>query len=334
MIDLTPDLLLPFIDEARLAPSVHNIQPTRWRIDEKRLCLLGDPARAIPVADPNGRDWRLSHGASLEGLGLALSQRGLKLHNVTRHDQGALPGPDGLVPVAEVSLISAGTEKPVTEPVSTRMSWRGKFAAPDKETAKALEDLASSRDDLVVVSDRSMLRVIASMADQAGLQFLRDPDHRRELLHWMRLSPAHVDYDLDGLNARAMNLSRPEAWAAGLVLGPLFRALDAIGLAKPLVSEAGTNRSAAALVLLHRPVGEDPLISGCAFYRSWLAMERFGLSACPVSVLADWQPSRDALAQRHGVPQGREIVSVFRVGKPASAPTITHTRLPTNALLV
>ena len=46
MIDLTPELLLPFIDEARLAPTVHNIQPTRWRIKNKRLCLLGNPARA------------------------------------------------------------------------------------------------------------------------------------------------------------------------------------------------------------------------------------------------------------------------------------------------
>ena len=66
VIDLA--LLKAALDEARLAPSVHNVQPTRWRLAGDRLLLLGDPARTIPVADPAGRDWRLSHGAHFEGL--------------------------------------------------------------------------------------------------------------------------------------------------------------------------------------------------------------------------------------------------------------------------
>ena len=41
MIDL--DLLKAALDEARLAPSVHNVQPTRWRLAGDRLLLLGDP---------------------------------------------------------------------------------------------------------------------------------------------------------------------------------------------------------------------------------------------------------------------------------------------------
>ncbi len=72
MIAPTRDFVVPLLAEARLAPSVHNIQPSRWRIDGDRLLLLGDPVRAIPVADPLARDWRLSHGAHFEGLSLAL----------------------------------------------------------------------------------------------------------------------------------------------------------------------------------------------------------------------------------------------------------------------
>lgn len=43
MSELTPDLLRELVAEARLAPSVHNIQPTRWR-------LLGDGRLALAIS--------------------------------------------------------------------------------------------------------------------------------------------------------------------------------------------------------------------------------------------------------------------------------------------
>ena len=84
MIELSINLLRTVVAEARLAPSVHNVQPSRWRLVGNRLLLLGDPSRAIPVADPAGRDWRLSHGAHLEGLALALAARGARLAEIQK----------------------------------------------------------------------------------------------------------------------------------------------------------------------------------------------------------------------------------------------------------
>ena len=75
--------------------------------------------------------------------------------------------------------------------------------------------------------------------------FLRDDAHRAELIEWLRLSRAHPRYQRDGLNAEAMQLSGVEAFGAGLVLGPLFRPLDRVGLAAPLVRETGKTASAA-----------------------------------------------------------------------------------------
>ncbi len=75
-------------------------------------------------------------------------------------------------------------------------------------------------------------------------------------------------------------------------------------------------------------------MSGRAFYRAWLAMERAGLKGCPMSVLADWDDSRDALARRFAVPPDRHIVSVFRVGKPDGTPSTTRARLPVDELIV
>ena len=97
MIDLSL-CLKAALDEARLAPSVHNVQPTRWRLAGDRLLLLGDPARTIPAADPAGRDWRLSHGAHFEGLSLALAARGARLAEPEM--LADTPPEHGLVPIA------------------------------------------------------------------------------------------------------------------------------------------------------------------------------------------------------------------------------------------
>jgi len=330
VIDLSMDVLKAVVAEARLAPSVHNVQPSRWHLASDRLLLLGDPSRAIPVADPVGRDWRLSHGAHLEGLSLALAARGARLADIRM--QPAQPASNGLVPIAECVVASDAGRLP-PEPVDARMSWRGAFKPADAAAQSDLARLAAERDDCTLVTDRNDIAEIAHLADRAALHFLRDDLHRAELMEWLRLSRSHPRYARDGLNAEAMHLSAIEAWGAGLVLGFLFRTLDSIRLAAPLVAETAKTSSAAAIVLFHRPAGEDAFDSGRAFYRAWLAMERYGLKGCPMSVLADWDEARDALARRY-VPAQRQLVSVFRVGRPNGVAKGVRARLPVEELIV
>lgn len=65
MSRMTPDLLRELVAEARLAPGVHNIQPTRWRLlDNRRLAMIDDNTARVPIADPSNHDVR-SHTAPL-----------------------------------------------------------------------------------------------------------------------------------------------------------------------------------------------------------------------------------------------------------------------------
>jgi hypothetical protein len=196
----------------------------------------------------------------------------------------------------------------------------------------AAERLAA--DDLVVVTDPAALTNIAVLGDEAAMFFLRDNDHRRELLHWMRLSRAHPGWSRDGLNARSMDLGRIEASAAGLVLGPLFRPLDRLGAAAPLLAERTKTQSAAAILLFHRPAGEDPVTTGRAFYRHWLAMEGAGLAACPISVLADCLRTNRLLASAHSIPKDRDLIGVFRAGVAPAGLKPERARLPVSELIV
>lgn len=333
MIALSGDDIRAVVGEARLAPSVHNIQPSRWRISGGTVDLFGDPSRAIPVADPAGRDWWLSHGAALEGFDIALGRRGLAMRELSIKPPGPLADADGLMPVARFVIASHG-DRPPSLPVEARASWRGTFSPVDASVIAGLDRFAATHDDVTLIRATGEIADIAVLADRVGLHFLRDREHRRELLHWLRLSSRHRDRHRDGLNAHAMQLGAVEAFAASLVLGPLFAPLDRAGLAGPLLRETAKSKAAGAIALFHRPAGEHPVLSGRAFYRAWLDMEKHGLRGCPVSVLVDFPESRAHLTRSYGVPAGRDIVSVFRIGRPSRHPPTRHARLPVDELIV
>ena len=331
-------LLPSLVTQANLAPSVHNIQPSRWQLHGEQLQLLGDTRRAIPVADPTMRDWRLSHGAQLEGMKLALEASGYDFSDLVVAPEVDLDKQSPLNPIARGAVVSK--RGPVENAAAElelayrRQSWRGGFGRADQLTRDALSQLARARPDCPVFSEPDDIRRVASLYDRASMHFLRDAEHREELLSWMRLSKSHPAYSRDGLNLAAMSLNGFEAWAASHVLGSLFRGLDAVGLAGLLLSESAKCSSAAAIVIMPRPIGEDPFETGRHFYRLWLDFERYGFKACPMSVLVDWDRARQDLETQLEIPSNLKICAVFRIGKPAVEPYYPRARLSAKELIV
>ncbi|APE34849.1 NAD(P)H nitroreductase [Nocardia mangyaensis] len=58
------------------APSVHNVQPWRWRVGDQSIHLYLDRRRALPATDPDERDLVISCGAALHHLSVALTAMG------------------------------------------------------------------------------------------------------------------------------------------------------------------------------------------------------------------------------------------------------------------
>ncbi|MCP2287466.1 Acg family FMN-binding oxidoreductase [Nocardia amikacinitolerans] len=78
MVDRQPtaEVFENAVEMAVRAPSVHNTQPWRWRLEERSVDLFADTTRRLPSTDPTGRDLLLSCGAALHHLRLALAVRG------------------------------------------------------------------------------------------------------------------------------------------------------------------------------------------------------------------------------------------------------------------
>ncbi|MBB5801155.1 nitroreductase [Saccharothrix ecbatanensis] len=78
VLGLAVDEVTDVLTAAALAPSVHNTQPWRFRLAPDRIELHADPARRLPATDPEDRELRLSCGAALFNLRLALRDHGIR----------------------------------------------------------------------------------------------------------------------------------------------------------------------------------------------------------------------------------------------------------------
>ena len=324
-----PAKFAALVAEANFAPSVHNTQPTRWSLaPDGTVLVLEDVARRLPVGDPEGRDADVSHGAAIEGFAMACAAQKL---GAVRLDPSVGEVTGGLRPVARLTFSEGDGADPLRAAVPRRWTYRGPFERNDLGQALApLETLP----DVVLVRDQDAVAHLAEMNDTAGLRTFRNGAYRAELLSWMRLSKGDPRWDLDGLNAAAMQMSPVEAAAAGFVLRPgVFETLDKIGLSGALVAEAKVVRSAAAIALFHRPLGEAPLETGRRFYRFWLEVTAQGLAAAPMAVLADDRRTREEISATFNLAHDRRLITAFRLGQAPSAMPPGRPRLATSVLL-
>lgn len=326
------------VEAASLAPSVHNIQPARWRLQpDGQVDLLAAKGADLPAADPDGLDIGLSCGCALEAALLALGLMGYDA-DITHHWQDESVTIDGARHVARLSLCPTGNiskEDSLAHCLPLRQTWRKVFASIDNKTMSALESWATNgTGDCLLVKEKADLDYLADLNDATSLTFLRNGDYRAELLDWMRLNANHPRFDLDGMAYPALDMSAIEAFGAGWVLGSkLFPWLDKLGLARTLVAESTKTRTADAVLLFHRPANENPVQTGQAFLRAWLQLTRLDLVAWPMAAIANNEISNQECKTRFGLNEDRRLVNLWRVGK-ATGRLPKRARLPVSDLIL
>jgi len=317
MTEVSEKEFLALVADAARAPSIHNVQPARWRrVDSRTIELHADSSRWLRVSDPEARDDRLSLGAALEGMSLALSSRRKSLKVV---ELAPFAPPEGdqsrLVARLEVAPVGADTD-PLASAISVRATWRGKFARCAPVELHALQNSLSSLMPVTAITRPAEIDWIAERYESASLAALGNPGYFAELWSWLRLSRRHPRWDKDGLNADAMALHAPERALASVLMRPkVFMGLARTGLARWVVTETPKIVSASAILLPTAPVEEDPLVTGRSFYRLWLRIAQLGLALCPMSALSDTREGQEALQSRFAIGRDQRIVNVLRVGR-------------------
>lgn len=318
------------VAEACRAPSVHNIQPARWRLGPNgRVELLRARDRSLPAADPTGREVRASVGAAFEGTALALSRRGFALTEPALLDELEDPA---LALVAVSQLVNGAKEDPLAAWTEERRTYRGPFQRVSPDVMHALQKLESS-DARVVTAPRDIVG-LARTFSALHRKSLVNPAFQAELYSWLRLRRSHPGWERDGLTAPCLTLSPFRAGIGSLVLRPsVFPWLRRTGLTGALLSESQAILSAAAVVLFAPLREDDAFLVGRRFYRLWLELTQAGCHLCPLSALAQHEPTARDLERRFAIPAERRIANAFRVGVARHAPARSP-RLPVDELIL
>ena len=315
MIAISPAEQLRIVEEANLAPSVHNTQPARWLFREDEIEIYADGARFLNVGDPNLRDAGLSCGAAAEGTILALAKRGIGVAEVEDLWSEATYIDGNHRRAALLRLSGASEPNPLESWIRKRFTWRGKFEPLPSEKVRELLHWEAQSNSATLATNTDDLNWLAALNDKTSLAFFRDKPYRDELTTWMRFSRSDPNWLTDGLSAEAMQLSGVEAVAAKYALSsPWFEIANTLKLSGLMVSEGDKTRSASAVWFFHVGMEEGAIEIGRKFYRLWLELTALGVSCWPMAVLADNPHSNSQCRARFELPNDRRLVNVLRLG--------------------
>jgi nitroreductase len=188
---LDADALLEVITAAARAPSMHNSQPWRFRQRGQVIEVLADRSRQLSVSDPGGWAVRLSCGAALFNLRLALAARGTPA--ITRilpeprdHDVLArlTPGPPRPATPEETRLYRA---------IQRRHSNRFPFAETPVPVAVRTRLIDAARAEagwLDLLIGPAAIDMAAELARFADRVLAGDERYHAEMTSWARAGDA------------------------------------------------------------------------------------------------------------------------------------------------
>jgi hypothetical protein len=180
-----PKSLQDILELARLAPSVHNVQPWRCTWDGKSLQLSVAKDRMLRDGDPTGRELWISIGAFVETIIVAAEALGISVS----YSLSDTPTIDA--PFMKLSLATkkATAKLELAAAICERRSDRAPYStqALKKSELSALKNVwQSDHVSVHILSELSQIAVVADMTGQGIAMALSLPGFRQELARLIR----------------------------------------------------------------------------------------------------------------------------------------------------
>ncbi len=268
---------------ANRAPSVHNSQPWRWRVGRSSIHLFADRERALPATDPEGRGLRLSCGAALHHLRVALLTAGLG-SRVERLPDPAHP--------AHLAAVELHREQPrpvdlaLARAIENRRTDRRVFSewpVPADVLAQLTRSAADENAVLRFVDQESARRTVARLISHAAVEQALTEGAAQETAEWTGRSRGARE----GVPA-----SNVPAEPAGVV--PVRQFTGGEQPQSPLGRDE-SDGTVIAVLATHGDTAVDQVRAGEALSAVLLEATRVGLSTDPISQPLEVRATRTEL---------------------------------------
>ncbi|WP_406208499.1 hypothetical protein OH807_36975 [Kitasatospora sp. NBC_01560] len=315
---LTPAELRLLAAAGGAAPSLHNSQPWRFRpvLGGRGLAVLADPARAVPLADPDGSALHIAAGAALFNLRVVAAAR-LGREPVVR----LLPDADDPHQLAVLDLSAPARAahpfgRDLAPAIPDRHSSREPFTNRDVPEAVIGELVDAARGEgaaLAALEEDGVRRVLALTAE-AEDRIAQDPDRQAETRAWLRADDAGADA-VDGLPFTALGARDHDARVPMREYGGRPPYQDAP--ARPSRRFESLPQLCTLSTATDHPA--DWLRTGQALERVWLLATVHGLRLTVWHQPVEWPDTRWGLRDPAAGPGHVQLVLRMGYGPPGAA---------------
>ena len=264
------------------APSVHNSQPWRWRVDGPVLDLYADRRRALGVTDPDGRLAVLSCGAALHHARVALAAEGRTV------DVERLPAPADPDHLARLTVTGRAPVTPTAIRLAQAIGLRHTDRRPvtgtpvDAGRLSAIVDAVTAEGARLHLLSPDTVLDLAATVSRAQLIEAAEEAWRAELAHWSG-------------GQRPAGTGVPDAAIPDVPTRTTVPGRD-FGHAGTLPAGTEHDRAATFAILYgEQDTPLDWLRAGEALSAGWLVATELGVSVLPMSAAAEVPATRAAL---------------------------------------
>ncbi len=222
---------------ATLAPSSHNTQCWKFRIEDDVITILPDLMRRTPAVDPDDHHLYVSLGCAAENLVQAALANGLK--GDVRFDPATAGGGVIRVALEATKAVSTPLYLAIPERQCTRAEYDGKPLSTEELRLLQLAGTGSGV-RVMLLTEKAALENILAYVVEGNTAQMNDPAFVEELKSWIRFGTDEAVKTGDGLYTGASGNPSVPRWLGSPLFGMFFTPKNENDkYAKHLLSSAG-----------------------------------------------------------------------------------------------
>ena len=210
-------VLRELVRYATLAPSSHNTQCWKFRIEQHAIVIEPDLSRRCPAVDPDNHHLYVSLGCAAENLSHAALAYGLRTE-MTLEQKGTVNIALNVVP-------TAAHASPLFQAIVDRQCTRGDYdgKALSVDEMRLLEKAGTGAGvRIVLLTERPALAGVIAYVVSANSAQMKDPAFVAELKSWIRFSANQAVESGDGLYSGSSGNPSVPPWLGKPLMDPFF----------------------------------------------------------------------------------------------------------------
>lgn len=267
---------LRLLPSAILAPSAHNTQPWKFRVNGDKLDIFVDWDRHLHISDPDHRQLYISIGCAITNAEVAARHWDLAPRVTYFPDGEGKSQPVARITVREgyTSPSAKAASNQLFAAIAERRTDRSFYDGQPLTAAEKARVPAAKEGNVMLVEDRGAITRIAELTEQGTEHTLSRKDFKNELSHWVRNNWTRQP---DGMPGYAMGMPAPVSLVSRLMvrLAPIHKQEG------PKTRQQMESASAVAVITSAEDTPPSWMEAGRALEQLWLEATAADLAAMP-----------------------------------------------------